>query len=381
MNFALSDEQEFLREAARGALGRTNTIAAARSALEDPATLPDLWPTAVEAGWPGLLIDESMGGAGLGGFDALLVAEECGRVLAAVPLLGLLPASAILNAAGDPAADRVAAGELRAAYLPARPPGDTIAGWTVDPRSGFTRAAAPNAQVDGETVTMTGSVAFVPDAPGANLLVVVARDGDGEPVAAVLDVPADGLEVQSVIRYDATRSLGHVFLNDARGRLLAVDAEVLADAWYLAQALIAAESIGAAQTCLDVSVAYAKERFTFGRPIGSYQAIKHELTEVLRRLENARGLQYYAGWARAARPEEFALAASAARSAAGFALDFAARSMINVHGGIGATWEHDAPLFFRRAQLSRRLLGGTQDATDRVAERTLVTAAAAAAAG
>ena len=91
-------------------------------------------------------------------------------------------------------------------------------------------------------------------------------------------------------------------------------------------------------------------------------------------MENARGLQYYAGWARQDQPEEFPLAASAARVAAGAALDFAARAMINVHGGIGATWEHDAPLFFRRAQLSRRLLGGTDDATDRVAEQTLAAA-------
>jgi alkylation response protein AidB-like acyl-CoA dehydrogenase len=171
--------------------------------------------------------------------------------------------------------------------------------------------------------------------------------------------------------------MGHVTFNAVRGRRLDVGAGVAADAWYLAQALIAAESIGAVQTCLDVSVAYAKERFTFGRAIGSYQAIKHELTEVLRRLENARGLQYYAGWARGAAPEEFPLAASGARSAAGGALDFAARSMINVHGGIGATWEHDAPLFFRRAELSRRLLGGTHDATDRVAEKTMAGAAAA----
>jgi alkylation response protein AidB-like acyl-CoA dehydrogenase len=151
--------------------------------------------------------------------------------------------------------------------------------------------------------------------------------------------------------------------------------DALADAWYVAQSLIAAESIGAVQTCLDMSVAYAKERFTFGRPIGSYQAIKHELTEVLRQLENARGLQYYAGWARGSKPEEFPLAASAARATAGRALDFAARSMINVHGGIGATWEHDAPLFFRRAQVSRRLLGGTHDATDRVAEESLAASA------
>ena len=101
MNFALTDEQELLREAARGTLSRHKTLEAARAALEDPDALPDLWPLAVEAGWPGLLIAEEHGGAGLGAFEALLVAEECGRVLAGVPLLGLLPATAILDAAGD----------------------------------------------------------------------------------------------------------------------------------------------------------------------------------------------------------------------------------------------------------------------------------------
>src|SRR5438270_1927641 len=101
MNFTLSDEQEFLREAARGALSRFKTVEAAREALETPDALPDLWPMAVEAGWPGLLIDDQHGGAELGAFDALLVAEECGRVLASVPLLGLVPATAILNAAAD----------------------------------------------------------------------------------------------------------------------------------------------------------------------------------------------------------------------------------------------------------------------------------------
>ncbi|HTX30145.1 MAG TPA: acyl-CoA dehydrogenase family protein [Solirubrobacteraceae bacterium] len=375
MNLALSDEQEFLREAARGALSRHKTIAAAREALENPDALPDLWSTAVEAGWPGLLIGEEQGGAGLGVFDAMLVAEECGRVLAAVPLLGLVPATAILDAAGDESLQSIADGELRPVYVPARPPSELEEGWTVDPPSGLARAEAPRASVEGEEVVLDGSVAFVPDAPGAQLLVAVGETEDGEAVAAAVSADADGVSVESVFRYDATHPLGHVSFASARGRRLAVDADALADAWYVAQSLIAAESIGAVQTCLDTSVAYAKERFTFGRAIGSYQAIKHELTEVLRRLENARGVEYYAGWARGSKPEEFPLAASAARSTAGRALDFAARSMINVHGGIGATWEHDAPLFFRRAELSRRLLGGTNDATDRVAEESLKTAA------
>ena len=142
MNFALTDEQEFLREAARGALSRHKTIEAARAALEDPGALPDLWPMAVEAGWPGLLIDEEHGGAGLEAFDALLVAEELGRVLASVPLLGLLPATAILNAAGDESLQAIAAGELRPAYVPTRPPGDVEQSWTVQPRSGATGARA-----------------------------------------------------------------------------------------------------------------------------------------------------------------------------------------------------------------------------------------------
>jgi alkylation response protein AidB-like acyl-CoA dehydrogenase len=368
MNLALSDEQEFLREAARGALSRGKTIEAAREALEG-GTLPDLWPTVVEAGWPGLLVSEDRGGAGLGAFDAMLVVQECGRVLAGTPLLGLLPASALLQASDDESLEAVAAGEVRPAWLPARPPGDLVSGWTVDARSGKHRADAPRAEVSGDAVRFTGEVAWVPDAPGADLLVVVGVDASGSPVVGAVE--AGEATIEAVARYDATRSLGHATLDDAAGRRLDVSEEQLARAWYLAQALLAAESLGVVETTLEMAVQYAKERFTFGRAIGSYQAIKHGLTEVLRRQENARSLLYFAGWAFDDSPEQFALAASAARSAAGAALDFAARQNITTHGGIGATWEHDAPLFFRRAQLSRRLLGGASDATDRVAEELL----------
>jgi alkylation response protein AidB-like acyl-CoA dehydrogenase len=370
MNLALSDEQVFLREAARGALSRFKTIEAAREALDGNAPLPDLWPTAKEAGWPGLLIDESAGGAGLDAFDAMLVLGECGRVLAGVPLLGHLPATAILNDSPNAAEylGALAEGERRVAYLPSCPPGDVEERWSTDPASGLQRGFLPIAGATGDDgrVTLNGSFAFVPDAPGADALVGVALL-DGQPVGVSILSDAPGVEIQSVSRYDATRSLGHVTLNDAPAVILDAPRESLAGAWYLAQALIAAESLGSVETALDVSVAYAKERFTFGRAIGSYQAVKHSLTEVLRQLENGRSLLYYAGWSRNGKPEEFPLAASAARSVAGRALDQAARTMISVHGGIGATWEHDAPLYFRRAQLSRRLLGGTAGATDRVA--------------
>jgi alkylation response protein AidB-like acyl-CoA dehydrogenase len=371
MNLALSDEQVFLREAARGALSRFKTIEAAREALDGNAPLPDLWPTAKEAGWPGLLIDESAGGAGLDAFDAMLVLGECGRVLAGVALLGHLPATAILNDSPGAAKDQLeelASGERRAAYLPTSPPDDLANEWTLDPAHGLRRPPALSASNDGDDgkARVSGALSFVPDAPGADLLVGVALL-DGQPTGVAIDASASGVSIEAVQGYDATRSLGHITLEDAPATVLDASTESLAGAWYLAQALIAAESLGSVETALDVSVAYAKERHTFGRAIGSYQAVKHSLTEVLRQLENGRSLLYYAGWSRHGAPGEFPLAASAARSVAGRALDQAARTMISVHGGIGATWEHDAPLYFRRAQLSRRLLGGTAGATDRVA--------------
>ena len=369
MNLDLSDEQVLLREAARGTLSRFKNLEAAREALDGGGSPPDLWPTAVEAGWPGLLVGEAHGGAGLDAFDAMLVLSECGRVLAAIPLLGHLPATAILDscAAGAELLPALASGDQRAAYLPARAPDDMHGEWSVDPAGGMERAPVPiAARGEDGGVHVTGQLAFVPDAPGADVLVGVALL-EGKPVGFAVQASAAGVNVDSVRRYDATRALGHVALRDAPATILDASPETLAGAWHLAQALIAAESLGAVETALETSIAYAKERFTFGRAIGSYQAVKHSLTEVLRQLENGRSLLYYAGWSRNGAPAEFPLAAGAARSVAGRALDHAARTMISVHGGIGATWEHDAPLYFRRAQLSRRLLGGTALASDQVA--------------
>ena len=379
MNLALSDEQAMLRDAAREALSRVKTLEAARAALDGKQSLPDLWPTACEAGWPGLLIGEEHGGAGLDAFDAMLVMEECGRVLAGIALLGHLPASAILDAAPSaaPFLSANASGERRAAYLPACPPDDLDRSWSMAGRSGLERAPLPSVGLpaaDGR-VPISGSCAFVPDAPGATVL-VGAGERDGEIVGFALVTEEAGVQIEPVMRYDATRSLAHVTFSDAPAVPLDCPIDALVSAWHLAQALLAAESIGAVASALEVTVQYAKDRFTFGRAIGSYQAVKHQLTEVLRRMENGRSLLYYAGFAYRGAPAEFPLAAAAARSVAGEALDYAARAMISIHGGIGATWEHDAPLFFRRAQLSRLLLGGTDQATDRVAGEAFARVAA-----
>jgi alkylation response protein AidB-like acyl-CoA dehydrogenase len=367
VNFALSDEQELLTEAARGALSRVKTVEAAREAL-DGGSLPDLWPTAVEAGWPGLLVSEDRGGAGLGAMDAMLVFAELGRVLAAVPLLGHLPATQLMDEGLYEGVEPFATGERRAAFAASKPPSGVEEAWTSDPRGGLRRAPAP---VIGDG-SVTGEVAWVPDAAGADAIVVVGADG------RVALVQASDAAIEAVAGYDATRSLAHVRFEDAPAEILDVTPQAAATAWYVAQGLLAAEAVGAIERALETSVAYAKERYTFGRAIGSYQAIKHELVEILRRLENARSLMYYTGWAARDKPEELPVAASAFRLVASEAYDHAARTQISIHGGIGATWEHDAPLFFRRAQLDKRLLGGTGDAADRVADELFAQARAAA---
>jgi alkylation response protein AidB-like acyl-CoA dehydrogenase len=343
----MTPEQEMLRDAARDALSRLPTITAARDGL-DGAPPVDMWPTACEAGWTGLLIPESHGGAGLSPFDAMLVLEQCGRRLTGAGLLGHLPATLLLSRAAE-------RGDASAAeLLPAA-------------ASGEKRLAivhAPEAQLSSDGL-LTGRADFQPDAAGADFLVM----------AALVDATAPGVEIEPAAAYDASRAIAHVRLDHAPAHALPLGADDLAEAWYVGQALLAADALGVVEEMLERSVAYAKERYTFGRPIGSYQAIKQQIVEILRHAGTTRSLCLYAALAFDGRREDVALAASAARFAAEEASDYATRTCIAVHGGIGATWEHDAHLYWRRAQLSRLLLGGVGDAGERVAEEIIGRAA------
>jgi alkylation response protein AidB-like acyl-CoA dehydrogenase len=354
VNFALSEEQTLLSQAAAQALARHDTLGAARAALDGQAP-PSLWRTAQEAGWPGLLAGEHVDGAGLGALEAMLVLEACGRVLADARLLGHLPATAVLEAGEGDGALRaeLAAGRRRAALVDGM--ADRRAGPVVVARS----------TPDGPR--LTGAVDWVLDAPGAAVLVVCCQTEDGTPAAAWLHSGDPGVTVLPRLSYDATRSLARVVLEDAPAQPIAVPAGGVEAARHLQRALLGAEALGAAEACLYRARDHALERVAFGRPIGSYQAIKHKLVEMLRRTENARSLTYYAGWAWERRREEFALASNAVLVSAGDALDYAARENIFVHGGIGATWEHDASLYYRRAELSRRLAGGPDGAAEAVA--------------
>ena len=194
----------------------------------------------------------------------------------------------------------------------------------------------------------------MPDAPGADVLVVVARRTARRARGRRRPTPRSSRPTATTRR---ARSATCASTAPPATLLEAPTPPCSPPGTW--RALLAAESLGAVERALEASVQYAKERFTFGRAIGSYQAVKHQLVEMLRRLDNARSLMYYAGWAAPDKPDECPLAASAFRLSAGKAIEDATRTQITVHGGIGATWEHDAPLYFRQAQLSRRLLGGT----------------------
>ncbi|HEX6682341.1 MAG TPA: acyl-CoA dehydrogenase family protein [Candidatus Limnocylindrales bacterium] len=198
----------------------------------------------------------------------------------------------------------------------------------------------------------------VPDAAQAELLLVETGDG----LSLV-----EGATVKRVGEYDPSRPLGRVEAADGGVRVEG-DPDF---AWNVAQTLLAAETLGAAEAALTLAVEYAKQRKAFGRAIGSFQAVKHQLTDSLRLNENARSLLYFAAYAASSEPERFGLAANAARFAVEHAADVGTRRSIAVHGGLGATWEHDAHLYFRRAQLSRLLLGGQTAAGERVVSHVL----------
>jgi alkylation response protein AidB-like acyl-CoA dehydrogenase len=274
----------------------------------------------------------------MGLYEAILVLESCGAVLADARLLGHLPACVLLEAAdADPDLRRaLASGEQRAAIV-----------------DGPLRTT-----FDGELVHLEGTATGALDAPGADVLVVIGSDL----VAAIVEDPP---AVEQARSYDATRSIGAVRLDGAVGRPLNVPAQL---GRSVQRALLAAESVGAASACLEMARAYALDRIAFGRAIGSYQAIKHKLVEMLRRVESARSLLRYVGDAWEHRRAELTLAANAARVSSTDALDYAAPENIFIHGGIGATWEHDAQLYYRRAEVSRRLAGGAEAAADAVAE-------------
>jgi alkylation response protein AidB-like acyl-CoA dehydrogenase len=344
MNFDFTDDQQAIKRTARDFLAaRYKLEEVRRLAVEDPRGFTDgQWAEIAELGWPGLAIAEEHGGLGLGVVELVVLQEELGYALAPTPFLSTVAAGLLLSAAGTD--------EQRAARLPALAAGEergTVAQW------------GPALEPLGSS--LTGTRIAVPDAGSADWAIVTATEGRH----FLVDLHQDGVTVEPQDPLDPTRRLFALHLEGAEAHRLPGETAL---AYAGIQAALAAESVGVAQRALEMAVAYASDRKQFDRPIGAYQAVSHRCAQMLLEVEGARSLAYYAGWACDHEPETAPLAASMAKaygSDAGWRVPAAA---LQVHGGIGFTWEHDLHFFLKRGKANAYAFGDARSHRARVAE-------------
>ena len=322
-----------------------------------------------ELGVLGLSVPEADGGAGGSLVDQAVAVEELGASLACGPVFGTVFLAI-------PALVAASAGALRDELLAELVEGRRTAAFAVADRAGAFDPSAVTVTASGDR--LSGTVERVVDAGAADDLLVAASGPDGDGLYAV-DATGTGVERTPLVTIDLTRPQATVRFCDAPARLLAGADEaerVISHALQVGSALLAAEQVGAAQHLLDLSVEYAKSRMQFGRQIGSFQAVKHRLADMLVDLEHARSTAYHAVWALTDGSDDPALAASIAQATCSAAFSRIAKDTIQVHGGIGFTWEHQAHLYFKRATTDAALLGTAEQHRARVATLVLDTAPA-----
>jgi alkylation response protein AidB-like acyl-CoA dehydrogenase len=356
VNFAFSEEQEELRKSVRRFLEDKSPETEVRRLMEttegyDPAVWSQM---AQQLGLQGLAIPEEFGGSGYTYVELIVVLEEMGRALLCAPYFSTvaLAANALL-VSGDDAAKK----EL----LPGIASGETIATLALTEESGKWDEAGVTmtASKSGESYTLSGTKSFVLDGHTASLILVAARTGAGVSLFAV-NGDASGLVRTPLSTMDQTRKQAKLEFTDVPARLIGAEGSgwaVLSKTLDLAAVALAAEQVGGAQKVLDMSVEYAKVRVQFGRPIGSFQAIKHKCADMLLEVESAKSAAYYAGWAAAEDSDELPVVASLAKAYCSDAYFHAAAENIQIHGGIGFTWEHPAHLYFKRAKTDELYLG------------------------
>jgi alkylation response protein AidB-like acyl-CoA dehydrogenase len=367
VNFAFSEEQEELRRSVRRFLEDKSASAEVRRLMETTDGYdPKIWSQmANELGLQSLHIPEAYGGQGFSFVELVVVLEEMGRALLCAPYFSsvCLAANAILNAGTE---------EQKQALLPGIAAGETIATLAfTEPAgkwdaNGITMEAVSSADgTDGSGgYTLSGTKMFVLDGHVANLIVVAARaagTGGTEGISFfTVAGDAEGLTRTALPTMDQTRKQAKLEFSDVKAQLLGEEGAgwaALSKTLDQAAVCLAAEQVGGAQKCLDMSVDYAKNRIQFGRPIGSFQAIKHKCADMLLEVESSKSAAYYAGWAAAEDNDELPVVASLAKSYCSEAYFHAAAENIQIHGGIGFTWEHDAHLYFKRAKSSEILFG------------------------
>jgi alkylation response protein AidB-like acyl-CoA dehydrogenase len=368
--FTFTDEQVQLRDAVRKFSAENFDEPTVRRLMEsDPPFDAKVWARlGGELGVLGLSVPESDGGVGGTLVDQAVAVEELGARLACGPVFGtvFLAIPALVAASSGPARDELL-GELVE--------GTRAAAFAVPDQAGRFAPDAVTVTASGDTVT--GAVEQVVDAGAADVLLVAANGPDGVALYAV--DTGTGVERTTLATLDLTRPQANVRFTDAPARLIAGPddaARVIDHALQVGAALLAVEQVGAAQHLLDLSVEYAKSRLQFGRPIGSFQAVKHRLADVLVDVEHARSTAYHAVWALTDGSDDPALAMSIAQAVCSAAFSHVATDAIQVHGGIGFTWEHQAHLYFKRAATDAALLGSAEQHRSRVAAMVLDDASA-----
>ncbi|MGH9083411.1 MAG: acyl-CoA dehydrogenase family protein [Acidimicrobiales bacterium] len=356
MNFAFSEEQEELRRAVRRFLADKSPEAEVRRLMEttegyDPAVWAQM---ADQLGLQSLTIPEEHGGSGFGYVELIVVLEEMGAALLCAPYFSsvALAANALLTSGDETAKKELLPGIASGQTIGALALAEDTGHW--DPGS-VTLAAARS----GDGWALDGHKTYVIDGHVADLVLVVGRTGKGVSLFAVAG-DAAGLARTPLPTMDQTRKQARLEFSATPARLVGTEGGAgagLEKTLQLAAVALAAEQVGGSQHCLDSSVEYAKTRIQFGRPIGSFQAIKHKCADMLLEVESARSAAYYAGWAAAEASDELPVVASLAKSYCSEAYFHAAAENIQIHGGIGFTWEHDAHLYFKRAKSSELLLG------------------------
>jgi alkylation response protein AidB-like acyl-CoA dehydrogenase len=364
--YRFTDEQSQLRDAVRKFSAEHFSEEKVRQFMEsDPPFDPKVWARlGGELGVLGLSVPEADGGVGGTLVDQAVAIEELGARLGCGPLFGTvyLAIPALVAAPVGAARDELLADLIE---------GQRTAAVAVVDRVGTFDPDAITVTADGDK--LTGTVSQVVDGGIVDVLLVAARGADGVALY-VVDANADGVQRTSLATLDLTRSEANVTFSGAPARVIAGAAEtarVLEHALAVGAALLAVEQVGAAQHLLDLSVEYAKSRLQFGRPLGSFQAVKHRLADLLVDVEHARSTAYHAIWALTDGSDDPAMATSNAQSVSSAAFSHVATDTIQVHGGIGFTWEHQAHLYYKRAATDAVLLGSAEQHRDRIAEMVL----------
>lgn len=378
MDFTLDSDQTMIRDTAEAFLADASSSASVRKAMASASGFDEsVWRhLAQELGWCATTVPEEYAGLGLGCFETVLLAEQCGRFLLCAPFFATACLAApVLIETNNPAIcnrylPQIAAGELTATVaLPS-----TDINWNPAQISAI-------ATCEKENFLLSGDYSHVPDALIADLLLLPARLVDGE--TALFAVPANtvGLTVSAHATFDQTRRLGSVKmdrLNVGKEQLIG-SGKALYDAMERAFAraaiTLAAEQTGGAQACLEMTLSYTAERKQFGRSIASFQAVKHRCAEMMVYIETARSAVYGASRRLATRlnTETMIMEAACAKTLASDAYFYCAQEAIQLHGGVGFTWEYDPHLHFKRAQAGGHWLGNSDDWRERVAQDLLGT--------